>query len=153
MRRVWPHDPEGEAPQYRKFKALWDTGATNSAITQNVVDACGLKETGVTNVEGVHGIKEKVLTFIVNILLPGAVQFPNVTVTLGNIKGVDLIIGMDIIATGDFAITNSGGRTVFSFCIPHRATIDYVKEINAENVKAKRHAKGRRPGKKKRPWS
>lgn len=32
--------------------------------------------------------------------------------------GADIIIGMDIIQTGDFLISNTNGRTTFSFCMP-----------------------------------
>lgn len=42
--------PQHLHPQFHKFQALWDTGATASVITQKVVDACGLKPTGVRKV-------------------------------------------------------------------------------------------------------
>lgn len=42
----------------------------------------------------------------------------------------DILIGMDIITLGDFAITNVGGKTVFSFRTPSTKMIDYVEEIN-----------------------
>ncbi len=31
-----------ETPPFKVFKGIWDTGATNSAISQRVVDECGL---------------------------------------------------------------------------------------------------------------
>ena len=36
---------------------------------------------------------------------------------------------MDIIGTGDFAVTNLDGKTVFTFRIPSAERIDFVKEI------------------------
>jgi len=145
--------PQPQLPQYEKFRAIWDTGATNSVISQQVVDSCALKPTGMTQVHGVHGTANS-KTFLVNIILPNAVQFANVEVTLGNVTGADLLIGMDIITTGDFAITNVKGNTTFSFRFPSIATIDYVKEADAVSLKAKRQAKRKkRPGKKRRPWS
>jgi uncharacterized protein YecA (UPF0149 family) len=39
-----------------------------------------------------------------------------------------MLIGMDIIATGDFAITNNNNETVFSFRHPSNAIIDFVQE-------------------------
>ena len=42
-------DPSSGKPQppFVPFEAIWDTGATQSAITQKVVDACGLIPTGI----------------------------------------------------------------------------------------------------------
>lgn len=40
-----------------------------------------------------------------------------------------MLIGMDVICQGDFAITNVGGVTTFSFCVPSMETIDYVQRI------------------------
>lgn len=41
----------------------------------------------------------------------------------------DLIIGMDIIAQGDLAITNFGGSTFFSFRMHSLQTIDFEGEL------------------------
>jgi hypothetical protein len=85
-------------------------------------------------VYGVHG-PEFAETFLANIALPNGVAFPNVRVTRAKIIGADVLIGMDIITTGDFAVTNFGKKTVFSFRIPPQHTIDYVKEINQQKAK------------------
>jgi hypothetical protein len=37
----------------------------------------------------------------------------------------DVLIGMDIISRGDFALTHKEGKTVFSFRYPSLATIDF----------------------------
>jgi uncharacterized protein YchJ len=50
-------------------------------------------------------------------------------VTEGTISGGDVLIGMDIITRGDFAVTNSDGRTTFSYRWPSTKRIDFVKEI------------------------
>ena len=42
----------------------------------------------------------------------------------------DVLIGMDIITLGDFAVTNRDGITVMSFRTPAQGRIDYVKHIN-----------------------
>lgn len=54
--------------------------------------------------------------------------FQFVKVTEGVLSGFDLLIGMDIITTGDFSITNVGGKTIFSFRVPSIKELDYVKE-------------------------
>jgi hypothetical protein len=32
--------------------------------------------------------------------------------------GIDVLIGMDIIGSGDFSVTHHNGNTTFSFCCP-----------------------------------
>ncbi len=144
--------PSSKQPKYKTFKAIWDTGATNSVITQTVVDACQLKATGMAKVHGVLST-DVAETFLVNLLLPNAVQVVGVEVTLGKMAGAaDILLGMDIITNGDFSITNVGGETVFSFRVPSIKTVDFVKEANALNAAAKKRAKRKaKRAKKKRP--
>lgn len=42
-------------PDLKNYKAIWDTGATGSVITQKVVDDLGLKPIGMTMAHGVQG--------------------------------------------------------------------------------------------------
>lgn len=106
------------------FVSLWDTGATATVITQRVVDACGLKPIGMTQVHGVNGIAESEI-FIISLRLLNGVGFPNVRVTKGQLQGIDVLIGMDIISMGDFSITSGKGNTVFSFRLPSQHEVDY----------------------------
>jgi hypothetical protein len=118
-----------QPPTYSEFMAIWDTGATASVITQKVVDSCGLHPIGMVEV---HGVNSKHLSevYLVNILLPNQVTFAALQVTKGQLTGdSDVLIGMDVIHKGDFAITNMG-HTVFSFRVPSQVTIDFVKEHN-----------------------
>ena len=56
-------------------------------------------------------------------------QFRGLPVNLGRLSGeAEVLIGMDIINRGDFAVTNRDGRTKFSFRIPSQADIDFVAE-------------------------
>lgn len=112
------------------FKAIWDTGATSCSITQNVVDACGLVPTGMTVVHGVHGA-QTTETFLINLYLPNKVGIIGIRAAKGILGDTaDILIGMDVITMGDFAITNKGGDTVFSFRVPSIARYDFVKEHN-----------------------
>lgn len=114
-----------------QFKAIWDTGATNSVITENVVNTLKLTSTGFADVDHAGG-HERTSTYKVSIGLPNHVAFPFVTVSLGKIKGADVLIGMDIISKGDLAITNVGGKTIVSFRVPPVKKIDFVdnSELN-----------------------
>jgi len=125
----------GAHPQFLEYQAIWDTGATASVITQAVVDACGLKPIGMVQTHGVHGT-ELSEVYLVNIRLPQGVAFMHVQVTKGKlVGGANVLIGMDIIAQGDFAVTNKGGITVFSFRVPAQTHIDFVKEFNEEKLR------------------
>jgi hypothetical protein len=64
----------------------------------------------------------------VNIVLPNLVHVPNLAVTKGDFSDIDLIVGMDIITLGDFAVTSFGGVTKFSFRVPSLRHIDFVEE-------------------------
>lgn len=67
--------------------------------------------------------------YIVNMFLRNNVGVSGVKVTEGEIAGADMLIGMDIINMGDFAITNLGGQTTFSFRMPSIECIDFVKKL------------------------
>lgn len=132
-------------PPGNKYKAIWDTGATNCVITVKVIRECGLKQIGMTNVNTVGGAINDCPVYLVNIDLPNKVHVVGVRVTEGNIiGGVDVLIGMDIIALGDFVITNREKKTTFSFRFPSMETIDFVKQHKkdhqAESQKIGRNA-------------
>jgi len=112
----------------RQYRALWDTGATASVITQKIVDELGLKPIGMTKVHTASHRDIDAEVYLVSIFLPNRVAIPNIKVTKGNLTGNDMLIGMDIISQGDFAITYNGGHTTFSFRSPSLTEIDFVKE-------------------------
>jgi hypothetical protein len=67
--------------------------------------------------------------FLVNVRLPNGIAFSGIQVTKGNLgDDIDVLIGMDIITAGDFAITNADGKTCMSFRIPSLKKIDYAEE-------------------------
>jgi hypothetical protein len=115
-------------PQPKQFVAIWDTGATNSVITKKVVRACGLKPIGMTQVHHAGGVSNREV-FLVNIGLPSRRGFAHVRVTEGDMVGdADVLIGMDIIGEGDFAVTHKDGKTTFSFRVPSVGTIDFRRK-------------------------
>jgi len=110
------------------FNAIWDTGATNTVITKKVVKQCSLRPTGRVNVQDVRGSSETD-TYIVSIMLPNHVGFRGMVVTKGKVFGADVLIGMDIMNGGDFAVTNKNGKTVFSYRFPSMERIDFVRQL------------------------
>lgn len=109
-----------------KARALWDTGATNSCITKGLADKIGLKPFTVVNVHHAVGTTPRNV-YKVNIALPNNIAVPmvNVTECESTAGKFDLIIGMDIITVGDFAITNVDKKTMVSFRIPSNVSIDF----------------------------
>ncbi len=145
-------------PQPVEFDAIWDTGATNSVITQAVVDACRLMPIGMTQVHAVNSTDISEI-YLVNIHLPNNVAFVGMRVTKGKLPGNEsgILIGMDIINSGDFAVTNKNGITKFSFRVPSEADIDFVQEHNRALLKTshggsknKRNKKPKKHGKNKK---
>ena len=126
--------PPGYSPGMAQFQAIWDTGATNTAISENVINTCGLKPVGMTLV-GFGGGEKMCETFLINIGLPNGIGFPNVLANKAKTgPEADLLIGMDIIGWGDFAITNKNGQTMFSFRCPSVTQIDFVKDTQYTKI-------------------
>ena len=137
--------------EINEYIAIWDTGATHSAITKKVADELGLKPTGVVEVRYGNG-KSATNTYFINITLPNKVMFGQVRVTEAQLipddntldnKQPQLLIGMDIIGMGDFAVTNANEKTTLSFRVPSVAEIDFVPRVVENNVLAggNRHAR------------
>lgn len=114
-----------------QVKAIWDTGATATVITDNVVKALGLVPTGMSHVNTANGLAIQ-NTYIVDVVLPNGLKVTDVTVTGASALsgGCEVLIGMDIITLGDLSITHYKGVTCMSFRIPSIHEIDYVKNLD-----------------------
>lgn len=109
-----------------QFIATWDTGATNTVISEKVVKECNLIPTGVIKVSTAGGVMDA-YTYVINIVLPDNVQINNLKVTGGKLGDTDVLIGMDIITRGDFAVSNYNGQLKFTYREPSLQPIDFVK--------------------------
>lgn len=141
-------DPETQRPQnHHKYLAIWDTGATQSAITSRVVQECGLIPIGRITVNTANGPRDANV-YLINILLPHGVTVAGISATEADVAGdIDMLIGMDVIGMGDFAITNQNKKTTFSFRIPSSTTINFVKKdrgVRSKKRKKQPKKKGRR---------
>ena len=115
-------------PPAKQFKAIWDTGATGTVITKKVVDECGLSPINITKIQHCGGVSESNV-YLINIILPNGVGVQQVQVTEADLgDNADVLIGMNIITMGDFAITNKNGKTMFSFRYPSLEHIDFGKQ-------------------------
>ena len=139
---VTPEEAKTQNVELKEYIAIWDTGATHSAITKNVVEDLKLQPTGVRETRHAGG-KSSNNTYLVNIALPNKVMVPHVRVTevqlipddnVSDDKQPQLLIGMDIIGLGDFAVTNTNTKTTFSFRITSVQEIDFIPETQENNV-------------------
>jgi uncharacterized protein YchJ len=110
-----------------EYKAIWDTGATGTSITSKVATECGLKPTGMCRLRTASG-ETDTNTYFVSLYLPNMVCISQIRVTEAVLADADVLIGMDVIAHGDLAITNHQGKTYMSFRMPSVECIDFGKQ-------------------------
>lgn len=109
--------------RYTEIESMvWDTGATNTLISSQVVEALGLASIEKSLVEGVGGIIKSAV-YNISIYLADNIVFKNVKVLCSDIGDYDLVVGMDIIAQGDFVISSNKGQVCFSFRYPSKGKI------------------------------
>ena len=106
-------------------------------ITKKVVDDLGLRQTGVRTLRGVGSgdvINEiQAPTYLVNLVLPNHVVLKGVPVAVASLGTCDILLGMDVIGIGDFAVSHQGEGTMWSFRFPSCGEVDFVPEIQRHN--------------------
>ncbi len=114
----------------KEYAAIWDTGATGTVITQKVVNDLGLKQVGITQLTTASGKNDDAPLYLVAVFLPNLVYLSELMVVQASVTGdAEVLIGMDIIGGGDFAVSNKDGKTVFTFRTPSLERIDFVEQI------------------------
>ena len=121
----------GQLPDQNIIKfntsVIWDTGASSTVITQEVVNELKLKQTGVEIVNTARETGIVTPSFGIELSCGTNLRLFILRAVLGKIKsGIDCLIGMDVIRMGDFSITNYESQPCMSFRIPSKHRIDYV---------------------------
>ena len=132
------YDPQSgdPFPQCHPYQAVWDTGATKTVISTKLVSDLGLSPIGDCD-NYTAGNVRKANIYLVNLYLPMGVNIPGLMVIDSELHQTpqlpryDVLIGMDIIGSGDFCITNHEGQTCMTFEMPSYRRFDFVKQINA----------------------
>ena len=132
-------------PEAHEGEALWDTGATHTVISAAVVTALQLSPIGRQPVRGVYSATETDV-FLVSLWLPNRSVIGEMPVLLGSLDDIDLLIGMDVIGLGDFAVATNEQRTVFTFRTPSQGPIDFTG-----NAPLSRQARRQAERKRRRP--
>ena len=124
-----------QAMGFREFRAIWDTGAEATVVTERVVSQCGLKPTGMRQIVTASGVQDAE-TYNVSLLLPNKVSVKGLRVSKVRklSEGTDVLIGMDIIGLGDFAVSARDGETVFTFRIPSIERIDFTTGLPRKRI-------------------
>lgn len=140
---------EGEAPysqlEFGRYVALWDTGCSMTTIGRHVANDLELEAAQKISTNTVGGVVDA-NTYVVDILLPNVINIPSLLVQDGELVGCDVLIGMDIIGQGDFAVSNILGETLFSFQIPSDKVIDFTlpepvrKQSWLDRFRCKKHS-------------
>lgn len=127
--------PKSQYPPGKNYRAIWDTGATNTVISPRVVSECSLKPIGMVNMNTANGVLPS-HTYLINMILPNKAGFSNVKVSESEhiVGNFDLLVGMDIIGAGDFAVTHHDGKTTFSYRTPSHQCIDFVQDAKQPPV-------------------
>jgi len=109
-------------------KAQWDTGATGTCISKELAKKLKLVPTGLVNVQTPSG-NGTMNKYMIDLTLNNEVRIRNLPVMDSEIgkQGIDVLIGMDIISMGDFAVSNFNKKTQFSFRIPSQEHVEYCR--------------------------
>lgn len=105
------------------FKCLWDTGSSITLVSPHVADTLKLHVLDESiSIRSGLGSKAsiEVRTAFLHIVLGaiplelkvGVVDMPS------SEDDIDVVLGMDLISQGSFAISYDGGQMLFSFCYP-----------------------------------
>lgn len=116
---------------FGRYRAIWDTGCAITTVKTSILEELELEARDCIDVNTVMGTA-KFPVYYVDLLLPGGIALRSIKVIAGNQNACDVLIGMDIISLGDFAITNLSGNTTFSFQLPSELVIDFCNQNEAE---------------------
>jgi hypothetical protein len=104
-----------------EINALWDTGATLTFIKPEIRDRLKLRMVRIdspVSIAGLGGLVKADFTIISICLTPNfIIEYCPAYVIDFPVK-FDVVIGMDIINMGDFAVCNAESKTSFSFVVP-----------------------------------
>lgn len=120
----WVREPGATGPPLLTVTAIWDTGASHTAFTSALIKKLRLIRTGGGFYHTSKGGR-RTTHYGANIHLSQKLLFPSWPVMEANIHGAEVLLGMDIIGKGDFAISNYPGMPIFSFRYPSQDRISF----------------------------
>jgi predicted aspartyl protease len=109
-----------------KIKAVWDTGACQTIISSEVAKRLGLKCVSKISMSSISDENIPTSLYMAHLYLPNNKKC-EVFAAEAHPKNCDILIGMDIISRGDFAVSNYNGKTTFTFRSPSLGELDFCK--------------------------
>lgn len=113
-----------EEDHYQSYDAIWDTGAMSSCVAPKIANEMGLSPIGFMYIRGVGG--ENIMkrpVYLVDLKLSNGMIIKGVRIIGVEVGGGDVLIGMDVISRGDFAIFHDEqGDMNMSFRLLHEET-------------------------------
>jgi len=124
-----PFEPDGlgQPPRPYQTSALWDTGSSHCLITKSLAQSLDLRPVRQARVMHHDGVTFFDVYFAALYVTRKYYVEVALTETGAPSDNFELIIGMDVISKGDFALTNQKDVMVFSFRLPSSTTIDFGK--------------------------
>ena len=116
---VYPN-PTTEPEKCKTIRAKWDTGANHSVISIRLKELLNLMPIASETITGIGG-PQIIEVVRLAVKLPNDLYVSSKRIGVCNIQSahdIDMLIGMDIIKLGDFHISNSDGKTRFSYIVP-----------------------------------
>lgn len=112
--------------------AFWDTGASGSCVSQKIIDMMKIPQCNEVKVYSHQGGTLKP-QYKVILILPNEEFIFDVPVVPGDYshfkdKEVGVVIGMDIIQTGEFNLDCTNGKMIFTFRQPYDGDEDKLIE-------------------------
>ena len=108
--------------------AIWDTGAEQSVISKEIAVNLKLRVISKTKMYHVEG-DNIVNTYSVYIGLSDDIIIGPVRVMEGNFEGNVILMGMDIIGSGDLIVTNNDEHTEMVFNIPSTLKVNDIQNL------------------------
>ena len=109
-------------------EAIWDTGAEQTVISKEIAARLNLRVISKTRMYHVAG-DNIVNTYSVYVGLSEDMLIGPVKVMEGNFDGNVVLIGMDIIGSGDLVVTNNDDHTEMAFGMPSTLRMDEIQKL------------------------
>ncbi len=124
-------------PNATEINAIWDTGASCTVITKKLSQQLGLIPSGKSKITGIDNHITEENAFLVNLYLPNMVCITFLKIAeVAGISGADILIGMDVIGSGDFSVFTDNEKTVMTYRFPSIGGTDFVEL--ARNISSQR---------------
>ncbi len=119
-----------EWKKWYKWTALWDTWAMSSCIADNIAMRLWLPIITTGKTKGIDNLIHDCNVYLANVKLPNNQTISVQLLWIAERDDFSMLIWMDVITQGEFALSTYQGTTNMTFCIPWRRHTDFVKEIN-----------------------